>query len=399
VLVASEIALSLVLLIGAGLLLRSFWHLLEVRPGFEPRQLISARIWLAVPNDPTQDPYRDIEKRAAFETEVLRRVSALPGVEEAAVGGATSLPMSSARNQTAFQIEGRAIESERAPVAEASGVSPEYFHVLRTPLVRGRTFRDTDNSKGQPVALIDETLARRYWPGEDPIGKHIRFGVAQTQNQPQNPWLTIVGVVGDIKSDGFDTASAPHIYASGYQSPSYAEVIYLRTDGDPRSLEEAIRREVQAVDPTIPVFGVRRMDEILAKNLGERRFALQLLGVFAGVALLLASIGIYGVMAYTFSRRTNEIGIRMAMGAQRQDILRIALEEGALIVAFGVVSGLVGSLMLTRFLQSMLFDVKPTDPITFAAITALLAGVTLLACFIPARRATQVDPLVALRYE
>jgi predicted permease len=399
VLVASEIALSLVLLIGAGLLLRSFWHLLEVRPGFEPRQLISARIWLAVPNDPTQDPYRDIEKRAAFETEVLRRVSALPGVEEAAVGGATSLPMSSARNQTAFQIEGRAIESERAPVAEASGVSPEYFHVLRTPLVRGRTFRDTDNSKGQPVALIDETLARRYWPGEDPIGKHIRFGVAQTQNQPQNPWLTIVGVVGDIKSDGFDTASAPHIYASGYQSPSYAEVIYLRTDGDPRSLEEAIRREVQAVDPTIPVFGVRRMDEILAKNLGERRFALQLLGIFAGVALLLASIGIYGVMAYTFSRRTNEIGIRMAMGAQRQDILRIALEEGALIVAFGVVSGLVGSLMLTRFLQSMLFDVKPTDPITFAAITALLAGVTLLACFIPARRATQVDPLVALRYE
>jgi predicted permease len=399
VLVASEIALSLVLLIGAGLLLRSFWHLLEVRPGFEPRQLISAKIWLAVPNDPTQDPYRDIEKRAAFEKEVLRRVSALPGVEEAAVGGASSLPMSSARNQTAFQIEGRAIESERAPVAEASGVSPEYFQVLRTPLVRGRTFRDTDNSKGQPVALIDETLARRYWPGEDPIGKHIRFGVAQTQNQPQNPWLSIVGVVGDIKSDGFDSASAPHIYVSGYQSPSYAEVIYLRTDGDPRSLEEAIRREVQAVDPTIPVFGVRLMDEILAKNLGERRFALQLLGVFAGVALLLASIGIYGVMAYTFSRRTNEIGIRIAMGAQRQDILRIALEEGALIVVFGVVSGLVGSLMLTRFLQSMLFDVKPTDPITFAAITALLAGVTLLACLIPARRATQVDPLVALRHE
>jgi predicted permease len=399
VLVASEIALSLILLVGAGLLLRSFWQLLEVRPGFEPHQLMTARMWLSFPNDPAKDQYRENEKRAAFQQEVLRRVSRLPGVQEAAVGGMNSLPMSSARNQVSFVIEGRATESERAPVAEGSGVSPEYFHVLRTPLVRGRVFTDADDSKGQLVALVDETLARRYWPGEDPIGKHIRFGAAQVQTQAQNPWLTIVGIVGDIKSDGFDRASAPHIYVSTYQSPSYAQAIYLRTNGDPKSLEEAIRHEVQAVDPTIPVFGVRRMDEIVAKNLAERRFALQLLGVFAGVALLLASIGIYGVMAYTFSRRTNEIGIRIAMGAQRRDILRIALEEGALIVALGVISGLAGSFLLTRFLQSMLFDVKPTDPITFTAITALLAGVGLLACLIPARKATRVDPLVALRHE
>jgi putative ABC transport system permease protein len=399
-LVASEIALSLVLLIGAGLLLRSFWHLLEVRPGFEPHHLVTAKIWLAVPNDPLEDPYRLPEKRAAFHQEILRRVSALPGVEQAALGNAASLPMDARHFQLPFAIENRALDSESTPVAEIASVAPAYFSVLKTPLISGRFFTDSDDTKGQQVALIDETLARRYWPGSEAVGQRLRLGIRRNQaSASQSPWLTIVGVVANIKSDGFDAASAPHIYRPLYQVPTYDGVVYLRTTSDPGRLGEAVRAEVQRVDPTIPVFGVRTMDFVLATYLAERRFALNLIAVFATVALLLASIGIYGVMAYTFSRRTNEIGIRIAMGAQRTDILKIALAEGAFLVGSGVLAGLLGSLALTRFLQSMLFDVKPSDPATFAAIAALLAAVTLVACFIPARRATRVDPLIALRHE
>ncbi len=399
-LVASEIALSLVLLIGAGLLLRSFWHLLEVRPGFEPHHLVTAKIWLAVPNDPLEDPYRLPEKRAAFHQEILRRVSALPGVEQAALGNAASLPMDARHFQLPFAIENRALDSESTPVAEIASVAPTYFSVLKTPLISGRFFADSDDTKGQQVALIDETLARRYWPGSDAVGQRLRLGIRRNQaSASQSPWLTIVGVVANIKSDGFDAASAPHIYRPLYQVPTYDGVVYLRTASDPGTLGEAVRAEVQRVDPTIPVFSVRSMDFVLATYLAERRFALNLIAVFATVALLLASIGIYGVMAYTFSRRTNEIGIRIAMGAQRTDILKIAFAEGAFLVGSGVLAGLLGSLALTRFLQSMLFDVKPSDPTTFAAIAALLAAVTLVACFIPARRATRVDPLIALRHE
>ena len=396
-LVVSEIALSLVLLIGTGLLLRSFWHLAEVPPGFDPHHVLTTKIWLPFPNDPSEDAYQVVEKRAEFLREVLRRASGRPGVEEASIGSANSFPMNAARSQFPFTIENRAAESERTPVAEFAAVSPSYFHVLKAPLINGRVFSDADNSKGQQVAVINETLARRYWPNEDPVGQHIqligRFGQAPSQS----PWTTIVGVVGDIKSDGFDAASAPHIYVPVFQRPSYGSVVYLRTGGDPAALGAAIRREVQEVDPTIPVFGVQTMDEVVSKYLGERRFALELLGIFAGVALLLASIGIYGVMAYTFSQRTNEIGIRIAMGAQRSDILRIAAGEGALVVAFGIVSGIIGSAVFTRFLQSMLFEVKSGDPMTYLGISALLAGVTFIACLVPARKATLVDPLTALR--
>ncbi|HKV62012.1 MAG TPA: ABC transporter permease [Candidatus Acidoferrum sp.] len=397
-LVVSEIALSLVLLIGTGLLLRSFWHLAEVRPGFDPHHVLTTRIWLPFPNDPSEDAYRVVEKRAEFYREVLRRVSGIPGVEETSVGSANSLPMNAARGQFPFTIENRAAESEQTPVAEFATVSPSYFHVLKAPLISGRAFSDSDNSLKRQVALINQTLARRYWPNADPVGQHIRFGRGG-QPSSQSLWTTIVGVVGDIKSDGFDAAAAPHIYIPIYQNPGYASVIYLRTGGDLASLGAAIRREVQAVDPTIPVFGEQTMDEVVSKYLSERRFALELLGIFAGVALLLASIGIYGVMAYTFSQRTNEIGIRIAMGAQRNDILRIAMGEGALVVVFGVICGIIGSAIFTRFLQSMLFEVKSSDPLTYIGISALLATVTFAACLIPARRATRVDPLTALRQD
>jgi putative ABC transport system permease protein len=398
-LVASEIALSLVLLIGAGLLLRSFWHLIEVHPGFDSHHVVTAKIWLAVPNDPKEDPYRPIEKRAAFHQEVLRRVRGIAGVEAAAVADQTALPMTDQRFQLRFSIEGQAADSERAPIAELSSVTPGYFEVLKTPLLRGRDFTEADDSKGQPVAVVNEALARKYWAAGDAVGQHIHLGTGRRSDGTPLPWMTIIGVAGDIKSDGLDAATAPRIYLPMNQAPNYGAVVLLRTNGDPGIVGDTVRREVQAVDPTIPVFGVRTLEEVVSKFLSQRRFALELLGVFAGVALLLASIGIYGVMAYTFSQRTNEIGIRMAMGAQRGDIFRIAVGEGALIVAFGLAGGLAGSLVLTRFLQTMLFDVRPTDPITFATISALLAAVALAACFVPARRATRVDPLVALRHE
>jgi predicted permease len=397
-LVATEIALSLVLLIGAGLLLRSFWHLIEVRPGFDPHHVVTEKIWLPVPNDPSEDNYPTIEKRAAFHQEVLRRIRGLAGVEDAALGSPNSLPMGSVHFQLRFTIESKAEDSERAPVAEVAGVSPDYFALLRTPLLRGRPFTEADDSKGQRIALVNETLARKYWNEGDAVGQHFQF-TGGTPRNPNTTWITIVGVVGDIKTDGLDAATAPRIYLPVNQAPNYGIVVYLRTNADPGTLGNNVRREVQSVDPTIPVFSVRTMDELVAKYLAQRKFALELLGVFAGVALLLASVGIYGVMAYTFSQRTNEIGIRIAMGAQRGDILKIAAGEGALIVMFGLFAGLMGSLILTRFLQTMLFDVKATDPLTFTGISAFLAAVALTACFVPARKATRVDPLVALRHE
>jgi len=394
ILVTSEIAISLVLLVGAGLLLRSFWHLLEVRPGFNPDRVITAQIWISVPNDPTSDPYHAIPKRAAFLQEVLRRVSGLPGVEEASIGGANSLPMMPIRAKGPFAIQGRPTETERAPVAEFAAVTPGYFHTLKIPFIAGRSFTDSDTDTTQQVTIIDQTLAHRYWPNEDPIGKQIK-GIGS----PQAVWLTIVGIVGDVKSDGFDAPTVPHFYMPMRQAPDYSSIIFLRSAGNPETLGETIRKEVQSVDPNVPVFGVRAMNAVMEKSLAERRFALDLLAVFASVALLLAAIGIYGVMAYSFSQRTHEIGIRVALGAQRFDILRMVLREGMQLALVGLLSGLAGAAIITRFFRSMLFDVAPGDPMTFASVSAILASVAFLACYIPARRATRVDPLVALREE
>ncbi|PYT92858.1 MAG: hypothetical protein DMG36_12575 [Acidobacteria bacterium] len=398
-LVASEIALSLVLLIGAGLLLRSFGQLIEVQPGFDPHGVVIAKLWLAVPNDPAEDHYGTVEKRAAFHQEVVRRVRGIPGVQAAAIGSSTTLPMDGQRFRLRFTIESQAAASESTPVAEVGSVSPGYFGVLRAPLLRGRVFSDSDDSKSQPVVLVNDSLARKYWPSGDALGEHIRIGGPRRRDGTPAPWMTIVGVVGDIKSDGLDTATAPRIFLPLSQSPTYDAVVYLRTGMDASTLGDSVRQEVQSLDPSIPVFGVRTMDAVMKDYLAQRRFALELLGIFAGVALLLASVGIYGVMAYTFSRRTNEIGIRIAMGAQRRDILKIAIGEGLVIVTIGLAAGLLGSLVLTRFLQTMLFNVKPADPLTFLALSLLLAAVTMMAGFVPAHRASRVDPMIALRHE
>jgi putative ABC transport system permease protein len=394
VLVVSELAFSLVLLAGAGLLLRSFWRVLEVRPGFNPSHLITAQIWIPVSNNPDTDPYAPEGKRAAFLMEVFRRVSVLPGVEQSAIAGNDTLPMNSGRNYSPFSIQGRAAESERSPVADIAVVDTEYFRTMEVPLITGRDFTVFDTNKTQTVGVIDQTLAQRYWPGENPLGQQIKFGFGAGLQG-----LTIVGVVGDIKSDGFDAPSVPHIYVPLGQFAPVNAVVFLRSKGNVEHLGEAVRQEVAKVDSNVPVHSISSMDQIIARSVADRRFALELLGVFAAVALLLAAIGIYGVMAYSFSQRTHEVGIRIALGAQRLDILRMALGEGMRLVVIGLASGLVGAAIVTRFFRSMLFDVVPADPITFLSVSAMLAGVALFACYIPARRAIHVDPLVALRHE
>ena len=394
VLVVSEVALSIVLLAGAGLLLRSFWRVLEVRPGFNPSHLATVQIWIPISNNPANDPYSVEERRADFLLEVSRRVSALPGVERASISGNDTLPMNSGRNYSLFSIQGRATESASGPVADIAVVDREYFRTMEVPLIAGRNFTSADTYETRPVGVIDQTLARRYWPGENPLGQEIKFAFGRGLQG-----LTIVGVAGDIKSDGFEAPSVPHIYVALGQFAPVNAVVFLRSKLDAEHLGEAVRHEVESIDLNVPVHSISSMDQIISRSVADRRFALELLGVFAAVALLLAAIGIYGVMSYSFSQRTHEVGIRVALGAQRLDILRMALGEGMQIVVIGLAAGLVGAGIVTRFFRSMLFDVATADPITFLSVSAILAGVALFACYIPARRATRVDPLVALRQD
>jgi predicted permease len=393
-LVVSEVALSIVLLAGAGLLLRSFWRVLEVRPGFNPAHLATVQIWIPISNNPATDPYSIEEKRAAFLLEVFRRISALPGVEQASISGNDTLPMNSGRNYSPFSIQGRARESERGPIADIAVVDAQYFRTMEVPLIAGRNFTDLDTYKTRPVAVIDQTLARQYWPDENPLGQQLKFGFGRGLQG-----VTIVGVAGDIKSDGFEGPSVPHIYVALGQFAPVNAVVFLRSRSDVGNLGEAVRHEVESVDPNVPVHSIRSMDQIIARSVADRRFALELLAVFASTALLLAAIGIYGVMSYSFSQRAHEVGIRIALGAQRLDILRMALGEGMRLVVIGLASGLAGAAIMTRFFRSMLFNVGTADPITYFSVSAILAGVALFACYIPARRATRVDPLAALHEE
>jgi predicted permease len=394
VLVVSEVALSIILLAGAGLLLRSFWRVLEVHAGFNPSHLTTVQIWIPISNNPANDPYSVEEKRADFLLDIFRRVSALPGVEQASISGNDTLPMNSGRNYSPFSIQGRAADSERGPIADIAVVDTQYFPTMEVPLIAGRNFTSSDTYHTQPVAVIDQTLARQYWQDKDPLGQQLKFGFGRGLQG-----VAIVGVVGDIKSDGFEAPSVPHIYVALGQFAPVNAVVFLRSRGDVEHLGEEVRRVVESITPNVPVHSISSMDQIIARSVADRRFALELLGVFALVALLLAAVGIYGVMSYSFSQRTHEVGIRIALGAQRLDILRMALGEGMRIVIIGLAAGLIGAAMMTRFFRSMLFGVAPTDPTTFVLVSAILAGVALFACYIPAKRATRVDPLAALREE
>ncbi|HEV2830123.1 MAG TPA: ABC transporter permease [Pyrinomonadaceae bacterium] len=395
-LVVVEFALSLILMIAAGLLLRSFGRLMEVNPGFDASNVLMARIWLPVPNNPERDPYRPAVKRAGFMKEVLRRTSALPGVKYAAIGSGNGVPLMDETNPGTFTIEDQPVTDGNLPRSKFTAVSPDYFRVLGTPLIRGRFFEAGDDVEAAArVALIDETFVRRFFPNTDPIGRRIKPGPRESKA----PWLTIAGVVGNIKTDGFDKPDQPHIYLPILQMPGYSMAVYVRTEGNPAGLAQALRQEVQAVDPNLPLFGEQTMETLVATSLAQRRFAMRVVALFGVLALFLAGIGIYGVMAYSVTQRTREIGIRLALGASRRSILSWLLRQGMRLTLIGVALGLIGALALGRLLRGLLFGIAPTDVVTYGGLTLLLAAVALLACYIPARRATKVDPLIALRYE
>ena len=394
-LIVFEFALSLMLMIGAGLLLRSFARLMEVNPGFDSSNVTLARIWLPVPNNPELDPYRPPEKRAAFVKEVLRRTSEIPGVRYTAIGGGAGVPLMDLNKPNVFTIEDQPATDANLPRSKFSSVSADYFRVLGTPLLRGRYFQPSDEQQAPRVVLIDEALAQRYFPNNDPIGRRLKFGTRESNA----PWSTIVGIVGNIKTDGFDQPDQPHLYLPVLQFPGYSMAVYVRTDGSSAGLTQAIRREVQAVDPNLPLFGEQTMEDLVSASLAQRRFSTQVVGLFGVLALFLAGIGIYGVMAYSVTQRTREIGIRLALGASSRSILSWLLKQGMRLTLVGVGLGLIGAVALTRLLRGLLFGVGPLDFLTYGSLTLLLGGVALLACYIPARRATKVDPLIALRYE
>jgi len=393
-LVICEFAISLILLVGAGLLLRSFWKVLQVQPGFNAEHLVTAQVWLPVPNDPKNNPFPTQEKRNQFLGDVLRRLSALPGVHQVAIGGPDA-PFAQVSNSFTFQIQGRSIRPGEAPTARLEVITPDLFQVLEVPLLRGRSFSDADDPKGEPVVLLDQTAAEKFWPNEDALGKQIRF----PQFGAKQPWRRVIGIIGPIRGVGLDVPYTPHLFVPAKQVPLNNLIVYIRTSARPEAMEEPVRREIQAVDPDLPVFGVRSLRSVMADSLGARRFAMQVLAFFAATALLLAAIGIYGVMAYVVSQRVREIGVRMALGAQRSDVLRLVVRQGMLLASAGVGVGFIASLALTRLMSGLLFGVSASDPLTLAMFTLLLAAVALLANIVPARRAAMVDPMVALRYE
>jgi predicted permease len=397
VLIVSELAFAVILMVGAGLLLRTLRDLLQENPGFDPTQVVTANTWLGNPNDPKMDPYLGIAGKAAFDRELLRRMKAIPGVELAAI--TSSLPTTN-NNPNAvgglaiegLAIEDRPVESSQDLRAERIRISPDYFKVLQATLLRGRSFTEGDEDGKQPVAIIDESTARKYWPTRDPLGRRVRFG-----KDPSKPWMTVVGIIKDIKNDGLDIDGVPHIYVSVYQDPSKQVSVVLRASLSATLLEPQIRHQIQSIDPGLPVFNVSSMNDILDRSLASRRFSADLVGGFAGLALLLASIGIYGLLAYMVSQRSREIGLRMALGARRWDVLKLILGKGVVLAGAGIVAGMIFSAATASLMASLLYGVHPHDAVVFLAVPLLLFAVAVLASYIPARCASKVDPMLALR--
>jgi predicted permease len=390
-LIVSELALAVVLMVGAGLLLRTFWGLLQENPGFNPSRVVTASFWLANPNDPKTDAYGDFSKRTSFIRDLIRRVATIPGIDRAAM--TSDLPGARPAITAALVIEDRATDSSQGLTAEVIRVSPDYFMLMQSPLIRGRFFLESDESGKQDVAIIDETTARRYWSGIDPVGRRLRLG-----GNPRLPWVTVVvvGIVKDMKQDGLDTDGVPHIFRPIYQQSGRSMSVVARTPLPASLLESQIRSEIQAVDPGLPVFNVRSMTDVMDVSIAPRRFSAELVGVFAAVAMLLSSIGIYGLLAYIVGQRSREIGIRVALGAQRPDILKLILGKGLLIAGTGIAIGLILSAISARMIAGLLYGVHPIDVIVFVTVPLILLVVAFLATYIPARRATKVDPIIAL---
>jgi len=397
-LIASETALAVVLMVGAGLLLRTFWGLLQTNPGFNPSKVIAADFYLPVPNNPDLDRYAKPDIVNTFVREALRRVRAIPGVEFASM--TTDLPVTHSSRPRVVNIEDRPDESGKGLFSQVTSVTPDHFKVLQASLVRGRYFTEDDDTGKEPVAIVDESTARTYWPGRDPIGRRVSMRNPRGAATP--PWCTVVGVIKDINSDGLDQSGAPHIYRPIYQFPGYrafSKSVTVRTSFSATSLEPQIRREIQAVDPDLPVFNVRTMKEVIDGSLASRHFSAQLVGGFAAAALLLASVGIYGLLAYMVGQRSQEIGVRMALGAMPSTIGRMIVSRGAGLAGIGVGIGLILSGIMAPLISSLLYGVRPLDPEVFIAVPVILMVVVLLASYIPAWRAARVNPIVALRRE
>jgi len=388
-LVITQTTLALILLVGAGLLIRSFQRLQDVQPGFESQGLLVAPI--ALP----QSHYAAPVQRIAFYRELVDRLRALPGVEAASYSD--SVPLAGLNILEVLGVEGQPVPAgSNAPLVEEILIGTDYLRALGIPLMKGRSTTASDGPDDPPVVLINETLARRYFPGEDPVGRRIRAGGFG----PYDPWITIVGVVGDVKNQGLDADRKAALYVPYDQLPMGGQVsLLLRCRCDPESLVAPVRRLVQGMDPALPLGTVLTGGQLLIEATGRPRFQTLLLALFAGVALLLAAVGIYGVVSYSASQRTHEIGVRLALGARPRDVVSLVLTQGMRPVLAGVGAGLAGAFALTRELRSLLFGVTATDPLTFAVLALFLAAVALAACYLPARRATRVDPMIALRAE
>jgi predicted permease len=399
-LVITEFALALVLMVSAALLLRSFWDLLNVRLGFNPQSVMTVRTRMPYPNDPKIDKYATAAQEAPFVRELLRRCSSLPGVEQVALGDPGAIPLDQAQRELnllegkLFLIfEGQSARPDASSMVERSRVTPEYFQLIGMQLVRGRLFNEFDIDTAPQVAVINEAFARTYWPNEDAIGKRLK------STRPDSPWITVVGVIANARTQSLAQADAPQLYLNLYQDDAKHLTIFLRGHLDAAAIPDAVRAQVQAIDPTLPVFGAQTLNETVSASVSQRRFSMEIVGLFALTSLLLAALGIYGVISYLVNERTHEIGIRLALGAKRQDILQMILRQGLALAISGAAVGLVCALIVARLIASTLYGVRPTDPLTFGAVVFLFLGVALFACYAPARRAMKVDPMVALHYE
>lgn len=390
ILIASEIALAQILLVGAGLLILSYVRASQINPGFNPQGVLSAKI------APSAKKYPNPKAKAAFYSIVLDRLSKVPGARS--VGMVMNLPLSGASMNRGFQAEGRPEPKPDENVTmDYQVVSEDYFQTLEVPMIRGRAFTKADTDTSQRVIVINQAMAQRYWPNEDPVGRRIAIG----ESSKDTSWRTIVGVVGDMRHASLSEPPVPTAFTVYTQDlESWPRMAFaVKTDGDPAALTSAVRGALISIDPSQPIYAIEPMEKLVNDSIAPRRFVMSLIGLLAFVALALSAVGVYGVISISVSERTQEMGIRMALGARKGDVLALVLVQSARIAVLGIAAGLLGAFALTRLLSKLLFEVSPTDPITFAAVAVLLGLVAFVACYIPARRATKVDPLVALRYE
>ncbi|HYU98710.1 MAG TPA: ABC transporter permease, partial [Pyrinomonadaceae bacterium] len=388
VLVVGELAIAVVLLVGAGLLIQSLWRLRQVSPGFESQNLLTFVVGIPEVKYPTG-------KQAQFYRDLITRIQSLPGVRSAS--SIIPLPLSGDSFSISFETEGRPVAKGDRPSADFFAVQGDYFKTLGVSMLKGRDFTERDNKQGPPVVIVNQAFARKFFPNEDPVGKRVRPGISTDTDEPA--MREIIGVVSDIRNRNLSSELRPGYYMPAAQMPFNQMTLVVRTTNDPHSVITAVQNEVHAMDNELPIFNVKTMDEYISATVAGPRFNATLLVIFAGVALILTIVGLYGVMSYSVAQRTNEIGIRMALGAQTSDVLRLIVSQGFKLVLIGLGIGLAGAFALMRVIASLLFGVTAKDPLTFAAVAVLLALVALLACYIPARRATRLDPLHALRYE